>query len=210
MAYQHGWEGGGDQKELQEKALWTCFCWQVAQEEQERIEREKARIQKQELPLPLQQELMLRVPTLKICIFLYRFEWRECYNFFSCSMLANYVPVSMDIVHSSLHISEELQKEELKARAESQARKDGRNGSCRMEFPAVLNVWKAKILRVGELAAAAEAREREASILHPSGFVVPCVAFHIAWCTNLIGPGRHGAGETGAGRAGGDLFWNSL
>lgn len=91
-------------------------------------------------------------------------------------MLANYVPVSMDIVHSSLHISEELQKEELKARAESQARKDGRNGSCRMEFPPVLNIWKAKILRVGELAAAAEAREREASIQHPSGFVVPCVA----------------------------------
>lgn len=38
------------------------FFWQVAQEEQERIEREKARIQKQELPLHLQQELMLRVP----------------------------------------------------------------------------------------------------------------------------------------------------
>ena len=45
------------------------------------------------------------------------------------------------------------------------------------EFPPVLNIWKAKILRVGELAAAAEAREREASIQHPSGFVVPCVAF---------------------------------
>ena len=30
---------------------------------------------------------------------------------------------------------------------------------------------------MGELAAAAEAREREASIQHPSGFVVPCVAF---------------------------------
>lgn len=115
-------------------------------------------------------------------------------------MLANYVPVSMDIVHSSLHISEELQKEELKARAESQARKDGRNGSCRMEFPPVLNIWKAKILRVGELAAAAEAREREASIQHPKR--IRCSLRS----TNLIRPGRHGASETGAGRAGGDLF----
>ena len=58
----------------------NLFFLQVAQEEQERIEREKARIQKQELPLPLQQEVMLCVPTLKICIFfLYCFEWRECY-----------------------------------------------------------------------------------------------------------------------------------
>lgn len=70
MAYQHGWEGGGDQKELTgEGTVNLVFFWQVAQEEQERIEREKARIQKQELPLHLQQELMLRVPRWRFVYF---------------------------------------------------------------------------------------------------------------------------------------------
>eukprot|EP00435_Cladocopium_sp_Y103_P050425 s490_g15.t1 len=90
---------GTVQKEWPEEPTWIANMGEkVAKEEEERIDREKARIQKQE-----------------------------------------------------------LQKEELKARAESQARQ--LIISIHMYY-----ALHAKILRVGELAAAAEAREREADM----------------------------------------------